>query len=385
MQNVRAFLAGHGQTAAVALVVVLLLVPPGLILSNALSREGGVLRLLYFGEAFFPRAVPAAHEVAMPLTSKYGYDGQMYAQMAADPLLSEELQEAVPFLEYRARRIGLPILAWLVSGATFGLLTPFHAYALTNFFFYGLLLFALARFLNFANWQSPFTMGAVCLSSGVLISMERALPDLPALAVGLTGLLLLKPGLKRSGLFSFMVLTKEHMVLNALNLLTPADLKPARWKATIPRLLILLLPVLLWYGYVRLAIGPGYQGLQNFTYPAFGLLKHLFLHLQEMSQSDSRTAYLNFIALASIAYQISFLFWKRDYASAIWRFALPSAIIVLFVGNFVWEGHNAYYRVALPLTAGFNLYLYERRLPFATFLIHFALGNFGMFRILGQL
>ena len=147
-------------------------------------QQGGVLALLSVGQVFEPRALPALAALAPPANSTYGYDGQFYAQIALDPTLSDPaLVPAIDNVAYRARRIALPALAWLLGAGQSAWVI--HVYALLNTVFWLLLAVCLLRHVRWQlNLRSLALLVACLWTAGTLVSLERALTDLPAAALG---------------------------------------------------------------------------------------------------------------------------------------------------------------------------------------------------------
>ena len=122
---------------------VVLCLPPFLALRRARDPSSGFLGLALFGKHFETTRLEAVNRAAPPTATEIGYDGQFYAQVALDPSLGDPaLPRALDNAAYRARRIGLPVLAWAA-----GLGRPawvLQAYVLLNAVFWVLLLATLA-------------------------------------------------------------------------------------------------------------------------------------------------------------------------------------------------------------------------------------------------
>ena len=110
---------------------------------------------------------------------RWGFDGQLYAEMALDPLLrNPQMKTALDDPAYRADRILLPWLAWLG-----GTNTPFwvlNVYAALNPLFwlgYAVILYVLFRR---HGWAGVAGFAAMLLTCGVVESTFKALTDFPA-------------------------------------------------------------------------------------------------------------------------------------------------------------------------------------------------------------
>ena len=89
---------------------------PVIICLQHFSYEHGFLGLIYFGREYLRKAIPEIQMIDPPTSSQYGYDGQFYAQIAISPLLSrDDLIQALDNSSYRARRIGMPAVAFMIG------------------------------------------------------------------------------------------------------------------------------------------------------------------------------------------------------------------------------------------------------------------------------
>ncbi len=143
-----------------------------------LLRYGGDPRgLLVVGE----RLPHTATLAGAPRGSGVGYDGQFYAELAADPLLLRpETVGALDNAAYRATRIGLPLAAWLLAlgsgrAAVVIYLALCWALAIAG-------VYVVARWLE-DEGRSPLRAAPLAVSAGVVASLLRSLPD--AAAAGL--------------------------------------------------------------------------------------------------------------------------------------------------------------------------------------------------------
>ena len=139
--------------------------------------------MIRFGEKFKDRALPEIQELSGVWSGRGGYDGQFYAQLALRPALNDEaLDRALDNPSYRARRIGLPFLAYcLGAGKSASVL---QIYALLNVAFWLLLLAAIMRFIGYTRPRDLLLAAALLWTTGTLTSVARALTDLPAVVLG---------------------------------------------------------------------------------------------------------------------------------------------------------------------------------------------------------
>lgn len=332
------------------------------------SPRTGFTDFIYFGETFSGRVMPEVAATPHEVWPGDGYDGEFYAQIALDPLLtSEALPAALDNPVYRARRILMPVLAYLA-----GLGQPrlvLNAYALLNLVFYLFLAAGLAEFVNPRTVQSFLCALPLFLGTGTLVSLRRSLTDLPSTVLLLWGTW------SGSGLFfALSCLCKEAAVINLFPILDPNRTLSTSLKAII----VAVGPLLIWLFYVQLVLGSKgtFMGWQNFGLPVLSALQWAFQWLQGMlAQRDLVRSFTNLAALISVASQSVFLITHRSVKDPIWRLGIPSAVLFWFLGAGVLVEDYAFTRAMLPMTFSFNLLLLDRK---ERFLRWFIIGNMGL-------
>jgi len=371
---------------AMVLLAILVAMPLRTLLVH-FSKESGFLSMIEFGAQFRQRALPEVRELAPPASSR-SYDGQFYAQIALRPTLEDRaLEAALDNPRYRARRIGLPLLAHVA-----GLGRPawiLQAYALLNACFWAVLFAALVRF---AGWRRPrdiLLVFALLGSAGTLSSLASALPDFPAAALGILAILAGRTWVTSAALLSASALVKETSVLS---------FAAARWRkrddgGTLRRWVIcgtiLCLPIAIWVAYVHLRLDGGtFAGHRNFSPPLAGIAQKLSDAVREfLSPVPERTIFghanllFEILSPASLVLQAAFLALNARPRCAAWRFGIGFAALLCFVSPNVWVVEANYMRVLLPLTFSFNLVLHrhESGRRYATW---YLLGNFGLWSAL---
>ncbi len=148
-----------------------------------LLRYGGDARgLILVGERMPHTAVLAG----APRDSPLGYDGQFYAELAADPLLLRpETRAALDNPPYRATRAALPLAAWTLALG--------HGPAAVRLYQGLCWILAVAGVYVVARWleddgRSPRRSAPLLVSAGVVASMLRSLPDAAAACLLVLGL-----------------------------------------------------------------------------------------------------------------------------------------------------------------------------------------------------
>jgi hypothetical protein len=329
----------------------------------------GFTAFLQFDEAHEATAVAAFRE--HPVFAYPGfapYDGMQYSQVACHPLLDAgELRPAVDSLSYRARRILLPAVAWLLAAGDPAWIA--QVYAALNIACWLLLAAVFWRRLPVAESRGALAWTGLLFSAGVLSSVRLALIDLPALL--LVALAVWdaerERGRTATGWLAAAALARETSLLASVALFTC----PPKSRAALMRGLLLALlaavPLVIWLGYVRWRVGSVDSGASNFTWPVVGLLGKWRECLQAMAQPDLRRfAWWTLLSTAGLTCQAAFiLIWRRP-ADPWWRLGAVFTALLLCLGTAVWEGFpGAATRVLLPLNLACNVLAVRTRAPLA--------------------
>lgn len=366
------------------------------------SPAYGITKLIVIGSEFNRRGI-AVYKATPKYIDPYpphrwGFDGQMYAEIALDPLLRNPgIKTAIDNPPYRARRILLPWLAWLG-----GLGQPFwvlNVYAGLNFVFWlGFAAMMLKLFRPY-GWAGLAGFAAMLLTCGVIESMWASLADFPGFV--LMTLAVLIGGNGGAGVLALGALARETSLFGLVGLW---DFKPP-WKDAIKRNIRLSLitgvPMALWFLYViwRLRMPETLDG-KNLDWPLRAIIGkleqfsvvavhgHIRWHrwFFELYKSPELHALLTIIALMT---QCIYVATHREWENRLWRVAALFVPFFLCIGAPSWVSHFTVTRHALPITLGFNLVLAMR--PRKSWLIWFVLGNcfvpFGIYQFyyyLGQ-
>ena len=373
------------------LIFVLFLMLPVFFIAHASYEPGsGFLKTIHFGSKFTSRQLPEVQEIAPPAGSVAGYDGQFHAQIAIDPSLQDPFMRiSLDAFFWRAKRIGLSAIAFVV-----GLGQPewiLHAYSVLNVLFWIGLLFLLHNRFDLRLTKTRLMAFAILWSTGVLMSIERALIDLPALLFSLLPVLLESGWVLGSFTMAYALLTKETAALSAPAILF-AHRSPSS-RLVYSALIMAGIP-LLWYLYI-LQIGPGPKdsaetisiipliALGHKFYDAqMNLLNVTFRGLPEAKVLNE--AIFEILAPASIFIQAVYCYLRYRLSDKFWWFGIGFAVLVLFLGNDIWEEQIGYTRIILPLTVAFNLLLFQYEQGRA-YTIWWLLGNLGMFGLFIEL
>lgn len=353
------------------------------------SFSHGFLALPRFGGVFREQALEPVKLYA-PLSSptSSGYDGQFYAQIALDPSLREPgLKAACDTLPYRAKRIGLPTLAYVLGGGNAWLTLQF--YSILNLFFWMLLAWMMIRRFGCQTLDAQLLLIGVLWSAGTLVSISRALTDLPALCLSVAALIIVYPrndalatirspvvfewnqsrteffawvrSILGAMVFSLAVLTKETALLSVVCLWNwnswSGSLRQACRMAI--GLLIVAIPFVLWSYYVTSTVGRDSVGMFNFTYPGVGFFRKLGFAWSEAYSDFPRLPILEMLAPLSILVQAFWMVRRVNLLSPWWLLGAGAVLLTVIIGDFVWASQTAYSRCLLPMTVAFNVTLFQ--------------------------
>jgi hypothetical protein len=341
------------------LIIAALFLLPTLYVATRYDRAAGFTSLIYFGSAFDSRALDEARQAPHPLIGQDGYDGQFYAQLALDPTLrNPRLATALDNPRYRSVRILLPALSHAL-----GLGRPawiLNAYALANLLFYALLLFSFVRFFEPRSVGHFLCIAAAAWSTGALVSIERALTDLPAACLAF-----LAAGMAASGwalpIFAAAVLCREATIVSGLSVIWPRALTKKELATAALGANVVILPLAAWTGYVecvfhgRGTIVPGSLG-----FPLVGVAEYVRSAAAAVLSAPNRLTLFNLLSVLSLLVQIVYLCARPQVGSAFWRMGIGCTALFFFFGQPMFDEQLAYCRAALPLTLAFNALLIER-------------------------
>jgi hypothetical protein len=295
-----------------------------------------------------------------------GYDAQYYVQIAMAPSLRDpQLKAAVDSLPYRARRI---LISWV--SYVMGLGQPaaiLNAYVLQNAISWLLLAGVLLWWFPPLSWNNWLRWTGVLFSFGMCFSLRNSLVDGPSLLLIAAGIMLLEKG---KPWWSAVVLAlgglgKETNLLGAAGLLRKEDVvSPRRWPALILRGLLVALPLALWLVYIQRTVGPmADAGVRNFDWPFMGFARKWIRVWMEFKNITiwSRAVFIegafwSFLMMVAVSTQFIFLMLRPTGKLAWWRVGIAFAVLLIVLGDAVWEGYpGAASRVLLPMQLAFNV------------------------------
>ena len=314
----------------------------------AVRWHGDVRPLLCVGEWQQPPALARIGRIG-----PYGYDGQYYAAIAADPLLrSPETVTAIDAPAYRATRILVPLGAWLLA-----LGNPERAVIC-----YQLLCWAgaLAAVWLAARWlrdegHAPAWALLLVWSVGLVASVVRSTPDAAALALMLAALLSYRNG-RFGGALAFAcaaALTRETAWLAAAGMAF-AEVRQRRY---VRAAVLASLPAALVLGWQWILVHALRLPSANVAADAFSLpLRWLPEKVAAIAHSEGRIASVEFLGLLAVLaafVALALLIVRlRSWATAEAAFALFTALAAVLsfaVMVEIWAYGRAV--IALPFLA----------------------------------
>lgn len=290
-----------------------------------------------------------------------GYDAQYYVQIAMDPSLQNQaLKRAVDSLPYRGRRILFAATAY-----AFGLGQPawiLQAFALQNVVTWLLLAGLLLHWFPPRTWDNFLRWAGTMLSIGLCLSFRNALFDGPSLLLIAFGVYLLDKGRPwwSTAVFALSGLGKETNLLGSAALLPRLSDGGRAWGVAVVRGLLTVVPLALWVVYIALFVGgkAGDPGARNFDLPFAAYGRKWGDVLESLPEASAFNAWplWGLLMLVALTVQFLYLVLRPQWNQAWWRIGLSFAVLMIFLGDAVWEGYpGAASRVLLPMQLAFNV------------------------------
>lgn len=322
----------------------------------------GFTYLIMFGDREYPRYIPQLRAVNhYELKNSPGYDAQYYAQIAMQPQLSDpDLKQGVDNLAYRARRI---LFCWTAYGVGLGnSARAMHVYAVQNIVCWLLLAGLLLRWFPATNWGNFVRWFCVLFCFGLCFSVRGSLVDGPSILLIATGLALAEMGRPwwSAVVLGIAGLGKETNLLAGAALARPTENTGRGWLAVAGRGLVMILPLALWLFVLWRWLGEiGDAGERNFGAPFSAYsTKWRDTLLELMANGSDPFARLSGMMLVALTVQFLFFLLRPRWRDAWWRVAAAYSVLMIFLGDAVWEGYpGAASRVLLPMTLAFNILL----------------------------
>jgi hypothetical protein len=248
----------------------------------------------------------------------------------------------------------------------------------------------ILRQFGIDTWKNQLLAIGILWNAGALISVGRALTDLPALCLGIMAVCLQshrndqpaeKASLNRDAwlwasiVASLSVLTKETAILSAMSVCTGSHRR--RWWQVIFSAAIVVVPISLWVIYVRNQVGIDVTGFGNFSTPFYGFLHKLYVEWNKAILEFPRIPLLEMIAPWTIVVQSIYLLRHTSWRSKWWQFGIGFVFLAIMIGPWVWSTQSAYSRCLLPLGVSFNVLLSQTSMSRGAHWKWWLLGNLG--------
>lgn len=289
-----------------------------------------------------------------------GYDAQYYAQIAMDPSLqNKQLRNAVDSLPYRARRILMPAVSYVLGFGEPGAIL--QVYATLNAVCWLLLAVLLLHWFPPASWEHFLRWVGVLGTFGLSLSVRHALTDGPSLLLLALGIYLLerqRPWLA-AAVLGLSGVAKETSVLGATAFIPQRIFSWGEWPKAIVRGALVGLPLALWLGYISWQVGAAADvGARNFDLPLAGYYRKWVATLGGFNDValGAPGAHWSLISLVVLTTQAAFLAARPKWSDPWWRIGACYTLLMVFLGDAVWEGYpGAASRVLLPMQLAFNV------------------------------
>jgi hypothetical protein len=314
-----------GVLAAVALIL-----PP-----NLRSSEG-VVALAAPG-ARGPSASLFRHDFPdLHLTGGVGADGQMFYALAREPMHLRDAAQALDRPRYRAQRILMPVLAWVLhpSGGGRDLVIALVLVNILGLFVGALATGALASTFG----ASPLLAALFPVLPGALMCLNLGTPDALALGLALAAIAFDLRGRPRTAIIAAVaaVLAKESLLLLVVGY--------ALWRGGRRGARLAIVPTAVaaaWWLYLRVALAGTPNGSQEFD-PLRGLV-HAVPSWLHGGNSLSMVSVLGGLLLGAIVIQRAGL--RSPFGVAI---AVQMGFLLLLSDRVLVHDYNGT-RAALPL------------------------------------
>lgn len=319
----------------------------------------GFTLFIGFGDRFAGQALPAVRATPHYVhPGASGYDGQFYAQLAIDPLLTDPaLRTALDEPSFRARRV---LFSW--SAFVFGAGKPYwilQVYAVQNIVCWLLLAWLLLSWFPPGQLRHFCSWFACLFSSGMIFSVLFALPDGPSLLLVAVALKAVEQHRHRIAtiVLGLAGLARETSLPAAAMLLGPGRGRRSSLVRWAVQGCIVIVPLLAWTWYVQSVFKATDAGVSNIGLPFIAFADKWKATVADLSvQGWGSKAPYSLYALIGLTVQALYLARRAEWENPVWRVGAPYVVLLVVLGPAVWAGDMvAATRVLLPLTFAFNV------------------------------
>jgi len=161
-----------------------------------------------------------------------------------------------------------------------------------------------------------------------------------------------------AGVLGLAGLGKETNIIAGATF-APANARDRRgWLRAIAQGLLVVAPLAIWMVILKLWLGNGGDaGARNFSLPLVGYFNKWMETLAVFKTDDAGSIGLwSALMLVALTAQCLFFVLRPRWSEAWWRAGIGYAVLLVVLGDAVWEGYpGAASRVLLPMTLAFNI------------------------------
>ena len=318
----------------------------------------GFTSMVRFGKDREARVIPELRAVPRFIVAGSGYDGQFYAQLAASPApWKASVRAALDNPPYRSGRMATSVVAYVLGGGNPAY--AMHVYAAMNVVVWLVLAWLLLHwFPPGTPWDFACWVG-ILFSAGTMMSVCRALPDLPAFTLMVGGLRLWETARPNAaaGLLGLAGLVRETSILAAAIVVEKPSNRQSALR-TFGRIVLIAAPALALTVALRYVAGKSHAAADNFALPFVAFVKRwLLIGKDGVLRSAGVIA-----TMLSIGVEVAFFASRVRIADARFRLGAVYVVLFAFTSDAIWEGYpGSAPRVLLPLLLAFNLALPRTR------------------------
>lgn len=364
MRSLRRLLSSQatvGRSVRVALILLFLW-----LVARHAHPHYGFTRFLQADTAVAAKMIPVLEAAPLYIHSDPGsYDGFFYAQIATDPTLrAPELRTAIDDLGYRARRILLPIFAWLVGAGE--PIAAVRAYAWLNIAVWLALAVTLWRLFPADDGRATLAWAGLLFAAGALLSVRLALPDLPALLFTTLAAMAIERNHAghATGALALAGLSRETALLGLAAFWPPPGHSWSARARAIAWSIAAAAPTVLWLLYIRATVGSSSAGLRNFSWPFVAFAEKIRATVSLWPTEPNRLLVVGTLGcLIALITQLFFIVLHPRRDDPWWRIGAIYSVLLACLGPAVWGDDlpGAAVRVLLPLGLAFNLLVVRSR------------------------
>ncbi|WP_394884856.1 glycosyltransferase family protein [Clostridium butyricum] len=303
--------------------------------------------------------IPSAEaEMGMYPTSDVGWDAQFYYYQSNDILAQGDEYLHIDNPAYRYQKIGMPLIAHIVSRILGQELTSPFLYHLLQFIIVSIGFFVLIRWLRKNNINQIYAYGWI-LSVGVINSLAYGMPDPVGDAFFIMSVIFALSGQLVFYMIAtiMLLLVREGYALYAAIIFILTVFNKISWKCEKKnqRILLTMIPgiiVVLWMIYVtyRFGITPmaATRGAELTDLPLIGAVKTF---IAAIKQGDVIRVVFNEFGVIILLFSIYNIIKVRK-ESYVWYAVIGYGFLMSSLGTTVWFDYSGYMKALGSIIAG---------------------------------